>query len=151
MATQQPQAETQTTLRLTRTFAAPREKVFRAWTDREALKKWFAPSEQYTTNIPELDLKVGGRYRVEMKSPDGKVHCVAGTYREVRKPEKLVYTWTWENEPAMGETLVTVEFRDRGSSTEVILTHELFPNEKAREEHKKGWGGCLDRLEKFLA
>ena len=150
MATQ-TQAETETTLRITRVFAAPREKVFRAWTDPEALRKWFAPSDGYTTRIPELDLTVGGRYRVEMTSPDGKVHIVTGAYREVRPPEKLVYTWKWENDPGMGETLVSVEFHDRGGRTELVLTHELFPSDKARQEHNKGWGGCLDRLEKFVS
>lgn len=147
MVTKNPSIET--TLQLKQTFAAPREKVFRAWTDSEELKKWFAPSDEYSTLITEVDLRVGGRYHLGMKPPHKDViYIVGGTYREVRPPEKLVYTWSWEGaEIDIGETLVTVEFRDLGGLTEVVLTHEFFPTEKARQDHEKGWGGCLDRLE----
>ena len=140
-----------TTLRLTRTFAAPRKKVFRAWTEPEALKKWWGP-EGYATPLAEVDLRVGGRYRLGMrKLPKGNLFYLVGTYREVRPPEKLVYTWVWEGQPDLGETLVTVEFRDLGDATEVVLTHELFPNEKVRDDHNTGWSSCLDRLAKALS
>ena len=141
------------TLRLNRTFAARRERVFKAWTDQEALRRWFAPSEEYTTRIFEMDLRPGGRYRLEMVSPAGESFRLQGTYRQVTPPEKLVYTWRWEHrtDPDARETLVTVEFRDRGESTEVVLTHELFPSLEEKDKHTKGWAGCLDRLEKFTA
>jgi uncharacterized protein YndB with AHSA1/START domain len=72
---------------------------------------------------------------------------LSGTYREVRAPERLVYTWRWERpEMDVGETLVTVEFHDLGGATEVIVTHELFPDEAARDRHQEGWSGCLARL-----
>ena len=143
-------AKAQTTLQLTRTFAAPREKVFRAWTDPEEVKKWFHPPG-YETPSAEIDLRVGGKYRFGMrKLPDGEVFYLSGSYREVRRPERLVYTWQWEAEPELGDTLVTVQFHDRGGSTEVVLTHELFPTEKARQEHERGWSGGLDNLAKIL-
>ncbi len=143
-------AKAQTTLQLTRTFAAPREKVFRAWTDPQEVKRWFHPPG-YETPSAEIDLRVGGKYRLGMrKLPDGEVFYLSGTYREVRRPERLVYTWQWEAEPELGDTLVTVEFHDRGGSTEIVLTHELFPTEKARQEHEQGWGGGLDNLGKIL-
>jgi len=143
-------AKAQTTLQLTRTFAAPRGKVFRAWTDPEEVKRWFHPPG-YETPSAEIDLRVGGRYRLGMrKLPDGEVFYLSGTYREVRRPERLVYTWQWEAEPELGDTLVTVQFHDRGGSTEVVLTHELFPTEKARQEHERGWSGGLDNLAKIL-
>lgn len=143
-------AKAQTTLQLTRTFAAPREKVFRAWTDPQEVKRWFHPPG-YETPSAEIDLRVGGKYRLGMrKLPDGEVFYLSGTYREVRRPERLVYTWQWEAEPELGATLVTVEFHDRGGSTEIVLTHELFPTEKARQEHEQGWGGGLDNLGKIL-
>ena len=145
-----PKTSAATTLHLTRTFAAPREKVFRAWTDPEELKRWWG-SEGYATPSAEVDLRVGGTYRLGMKKlPDGQVFYLTGTYREVRPPEKLVYTWRWEAEPDQGETLVTVEFRDLGKSTEVVVTHELFPSAKVRDDHNRGWSGCLDRLAKLL-
>ena len=138
------------TLSLTRTFAAPREKVFLAWTDPEELKKWFGPVG-YSTLIAEVDLRPGGRYRLGIrKLPNGDIFYLVGMYREVRPPEKLVYTWFWESEAEQGETLVTVEFRARGNSTEVIVTHELFLTEKARDDHDKGWNSCLDRLPEAL-
>lgn len=138
-------------LELKRRFAAPREKVFRAWTDPEAVKQWHASGE-YQTHIAELDLRVGGRYRFEFKQlSDGTLIPVWGTYREVRPPERLVYTWTVEKpDMNMGETVVTVEFLDRGKETEVVLRHELFPNAEVREEHKQGWNSCFDRLPKSL-
>lgn len=137
------------TLRLERTFAAPRERVFRAWTDPAELSRWFAPTDEHTTKVIALDVRVGGRYRVEMHSPSGNVHIVVGTFREVRPPEKLVFTWAWEGKD-MGETLVTLEFRDRAGSTDLILTHELFPTQELRDEHSRGWNGCLTRLAKLV-
>jgi uncharacterized protein YndB with AHSA1/START domain len=138
------------TLRLKRTFAATRDKVFRAWTEPEALKKWLAPSDDHSTPDAEVELRVGGRYRIDIKDPAGKLFRVGGRFQEVRPPEKLVYTWAWEGDADIGETLVTVEFRDLGKSTEVVLTHELFPDEKALKNHEWGWNGAFDRLTKSL-
>ena len=138
------------TLRLERTFAAPRERVFRAWTDAAELSRWFAPTDEHTTKVIALDVRVGGRYRVKMHSPGGKVYTVVGTFREVRPPEKLVFTWAWEGKD-MGETLVTLEFHDRKGSTDLVLTHELFPTQELRDEYNKGWDGCLSRLAKLVA
>lgn len=145
------ETRTEITLNLTRTYSAPRDDVFRAWTEPEALKRWFAPSDEFSTPIAEVDLRVEGAYRIGMKPPDQEdMFIVVGTYREVQPPERLVFTWSWEEGMDVGETLVTVEFRDLGGSTEVVLTHELFPNEQARDKHNEGWSGCLERLEKIL-
>ena len=142
----------ETSLQIRRTFPAPRERVFRAWTQPEELKKWWGIADGFSAPIAEVDLRVGGNYRLGMKPPDGDTPYVCGgTFRELRPPEKLVYTWSWEppgND--IGETLVTVEFLDRGGSTEVVLTHELFPNQEARDQHSQGWAGALDQLAKLL-
>lgn len=136
---------------LQRTFSAPRERVFRAWTDPDELKKWFGPSDQFTVPTAEVDLRVGGKYRIAMRSPDGNLNVAAGVYREIRPPERLVFTWSWEEGGMdIGETLVTVEFRGAGQSTEVVLTHELLPTDEARKAHGEGWTGCLARLQKIL-
>jgi uncharacterized protein YndB with AHSA1/START domain len=141
----------ETTLQIRRTFKAPRQAVFQAWTTAEALEKWFAPSDEYTTKVVELDLRVDGRYRIEMRSPEGKIHRLVGVFKEVRYSEKLVYTWSWEErQEEFGETLVTVEFRDLGDLTEIILTHELLPTAEDRTEHERGWAGCLNRLPKVV-
>lgn len=146
-----PHTETlpETTLQLKRTFTAPRARVFKAWTNTEELKKWFAPSDDYSVPFAEVDLKVGGKYRIGMKSPAGDVHTAVGIYREIKNPEKLAFTWTWEG-TEMPDTLVTVEFHDRGQSTEMVLTHELFPSKTEADRHNEGWTRCLDRLAKIV-
>jgi len=77
-------------------------------------------------------------------------HEMTEIYRGVRPSERLVYTWRWEAQPEHGETLITVEFHEVGDSTEGVLTHERFLTEKARDDHDRGWSGCLDRLAKLL-
>ena len=146
-----PKTSTAHTLRLTRVIHAAPEKVFEAWTDPKHLKKWSAP-EGYTVVIAEVDLTVGGRFRIRMQSPEGTTHTVFGSYREVTRPKKLVYTWSWEEEGDhdIGETVVTVQFRARGNATEVVLTHEGFPTEEDRTNHEQGWTSCLGRLEQLV-
>ncbi len=139
------------TLRLTRVIKASPDRVFQAWTQPEHLKRWSAP-EGYDVQIAEVDLRVGGAYRIRMKSAEGTIHTAVGTYREVSPPSKLVYTWSWEesddHEPV--ETLVTVEFRDRRGSTEVVLTHEGFGSAEESHDHASGWASCLNRLERLF-
>ena len=139
-------------LSLQRTYAAPRERVFWAWTEPEALKRWFRVAEGYSTPIAEVDLRVGGRYRLGMQPPgSAEVLLAGGVYREVRSPERLAFTWRWEGDSPQPETLVTIEFRQRGDLTEVVLTHEGFVDAPARDQHAGGWQGCLDRLDSALA
>jgi len=149
MATRQHPQST-VTLRLQRSFAAPRERVFQAWTTPAEMKQWKAPGDM-TTPLAEVDLRPGGKYRIHMRASDGAEHHLVGVYRVVEPPKKLVYTWRWENEPDAPETLVTVEFFERGGATDLVLTHELFPNEEARSKHEHGWTGCLDKLARVVA
>jgi uncharacterized protein YndB with AHSA1/START domain len=83
-------------LRLTRLFHVPRERLFGAWMDPQALMRWFSPSSDYSTPSAAVDLRIGGRYRIEMKAADGALYTATGTYRDVRQPERLVFTWAWE-------------------------------------------------------
>ncbi len=136
-------------LQLKRTFKAPRQRVFQAWTKPEHLNRWSAPSDDFEVTA-ETDLRVGGKYRIQMKHVSGNVHVAVGEYLEIRPPEKLVYTWGWED-GSVTDTLVTIEFRDLGKETEVVLTQERFPNTDWRDKHNEGWTGCLVRLEKLLA
>jgi uncharacterized protein YndB with AHSA1/START domain len=130
------------TLRVSRTIPAPRARVFAAWTEPELLRCWWGP-KGYTTPSAEIDLRPGGSFRVAMRPPEGAVKYLTGEYREVRPPARLVYTWRFDD----GETtLVTVEFHDRGASTEIVLTHDRFGTEQARASHERGWGSCFDRL-----
>ena len=136
-----------TFLNVTRTFAAPRDKVYAAWTEPEHLKQWWGP-EGVTAPVVEIDLRLGGRYRTCMRTPDGD-RWVGGEYTEVTPPERLVFTWQWEDDEA-ADTLVTVEFRDLGDMTEVSLTHERFDSVESRDHHRHGWTSSLDCLEKAL-
>jgi len=138
-----------TTLHLRRTVPASREAVFSAWTDPDSVRRWFGAPD---TSIPraDLDVRVGGDYRIEMESPLGTA-SVFGTYIEVERPERLVYTFCWEGLPApIAETQVTVEFHDRGSATEVVLTHERQPSRAAHEWHRWGWTHSLERFADLL-
>jgi uncharacterized protein YndB with AHSA1/START domain len=144
------QLSPETTLKVRRVFQAPRERVFRAWTDAKELALWFHPSAEYSTQVPELDLKVGGKYKVEMHHKGGNIHRVGGTYREIKSPERLVFTWRWEQDPSANESLVTIEFLDLGPSTEVLLTHVQLPSAEEREKHEHGWNGCLAQLAAYV-
>lgn len=132
-------------LRISRIYAAPPQKVFKAWIDPQALMRWFAPSDAFKTPEVEVDARVGGRYRIVMHAPDGEIHRVGGTYREVVPPRKLVFTWAWESTPER-ESLVTVEIKPSGAGSELILVHEGFADADTRGRHEEGWNGCLVRL-----
>ncbi len=140
-------------LQVTRTFSAPRDRVFRAWTEAAAIRNWFIePTGGEWTEEPRVDARPGGNYRLAGRS-GGKSWCIHGVYREVEPPKRLVFTWLWEDYPNPGEsgdTLVTVEFRARGPETEVVLTHEGFANESARRDHTTGWQECFDAIAKLL-
>ena len=140
-------------LRVTRTFRASRQRVFRAWTEPELMMRWFVEGDGNMT-VCEIDLREGGRYRLEGQIGDWRWR-IWGSYLEVRPPERLVYTWSWKHDPgkgtAEGDTRVTVEFRDRGSETELVLTHERFASEASRDEHSQGWNACLGRLERVVS
>jgi uncharacterized protein YndB with AHSA1/START domain len=139
-------------LETNRTIRTTREKAYRAWTDPRQLKKWFAVSEVFTTPIAEVDLKVGGRYRLGMKAPgDNPILVVGGEYQEITPPERLVFTWRWETaDPNELETLVTVEFIAGDEGTEIRLKHERFTDIASRDRHGEGWAGCFDNLERLF-
>jgi uncharacterized protein YndB with AHSA1/START domain len=137
-------------LQLSRRFAAPRERVFDAWTSPEVLRRWWAAGGDWACPLAEVDLREGGRYRLAMQNPEGEVRTVAGEYVEVNRPGRLAYTWAWELEDGStgAETLVGVDFRTDGDGTEVVLTHRGFADEEAKAMHEHGWEGCLANLER---
>jgi uncharacterized protein YndB with AHSA1/START domain len=138
-----------TTLRLERTFDAPAPEVFDAWTNPEVLKRWWAVDPNGRTPVAEVDLRVGGGYRLTMEDAAGEqAHTVRGEYREVSRPERLVYTWAWEDaDGATGPvSVVTVEFHEEGERTTVVLVHTGLSDAASRDRHGVGWNGCLDNL-----
>ena len=135
-------------LSLSRRFSAPPEKVWRAWTEPQALKRWFGPDAGKVA-LAEVDVRVGGRFHVAFNTEDGDQHDVSGVYREVEPNRKLVFTWAWKSTPKR-VSLVTLTFRPSGSGTDFHLLHEQFFDIAARDRHEFGWTGSLAKLEKHL-
>jgi uncharacterized protein YndB with AHSA1/START domain len=149
------QIDHEVSLELTHRFAAPRERVFEAWTNPELLRKWWAAGATWDTPRAEVDAREGGRYRLSMRTDEGEVHTVFGEYREVRPPERLSYTWSWEEGPGPAmegseNTLVVVDFIEDGDGTLVKLTHSGFANAELKDLHVHGWQAVLANLESRL-
>jgi uncharacterized protein YndB with AHSA1/START domain len=141
-----------TVVRLSRVFAAGRERVYSAWTNPDEFKQWLGSPEPITVRSAELDVREGGDYRIAFGGEDTSLLYLVGTYVEVTPPERLVFTWLWEGlDVEAGETLVTIDFIDRGDMTEVVLSHERNPSLWFRDFHSMGWTLSLDRLEKFIS
>jgi uncharacterized protein YndB with AHSA1/START domain len=136
-------------LTLKRRFNAPPAKVFAAWTDPEKMKRWMGPAGVQGLSC-EIEARVGGRYHLVMRAPNGDEHDVSGFYSEVVPNEKLVFTWAWKSTPER-ESRVTVLLKPDGTGTLLTLTHEQFFDEETRDHHQHGWTGSLDKLEKFVA
>ncbi len=136
-------------LTLTRRFDAAPARVFSAWTDPEKITRWFGPEKVKVLNA-ESDPRVGGRYRIVARGPDGEEHVVGGVYREVVPDQKLVFTWAWQSTPER-ESVVTVTLKPDGDGTLLTLTHEQFFDEPARDRHQSGWTGGLEKLGRYLA
>ncbi|HYZ17550.1 MAG TPA: SRPBCC domain-containing protein [Candidatus Acidoferrum sp.] len=132
---------------LRRTYAAPRQRVFEAWTNPEIAMKFLGTGD---VSVPEarMDVRTGGSYTIVMLMPDGERWNVRGTYLDVRPPERLSMTWRWEEDKPEDEydTLLTLEFNERGSGTELVLTHEQFARVESRDNHERGWTQIIDQL-----
>lgn len=134
-----------------RTFNAPRERVFAMFTKVELLRQWFGPPDA-TIGEVTFDARNGGRYRIPMKMADGENFNVGGTISEFRAPERLAYSFTWEEDDKSAEhdTYVTIDFIERGKQTEMIFTHEQLASVESRDRHAGGWNDLFARLEAAL-
>jgi uncharacterized protein YndB with AHSA1/START domain len=137
-------------LSLARSYPVAPEKVWRAWTDPEAVKQWWGPGPGEPVTAAELDVRVGGRFRIVFGGPKGTDHEVQGTYMEVVPNRKLVFTWTWPKTTPERESLVTIVFKRSATGTELDFRHEQFFDEQARDGHQRGWTGSFDKLDAFL-
>lgn len=137
-------------LTLRRHYPVAAEKVWRAWTDPQALKAWFGPEEIVSVPLAEVDLRVGGRFRVTMLAADGETHDVSGVYQELVPNRKLVFSWAWRSTPER-ESRVTVRIEPDDNGCELVLMHEQFFDEVARDGHEHGWTGAMVKLEQWLA
>jgi uncharacterized protein YndB with AHSA1/START domain len=136
-----------------RVFDAPRELVFRCWTEPERLARWVGP-RCFSSTILACELRQGGNYRMSMRGPDGHDHWHQGVFREIVPPQRIVRTYCWtdaEGRPTRPETLLTVTFADLDGRTKVTLHQAVFESVTARDDHRRGWSGSLDRLAEYIA
>ncbi len=136
---------------LRRTYAAPRQRVFDAWTNPELAAKFLGPQGVSIPKV-EMDVRAGGTYRIAMHRPDGETWYVGGTYRDVRPPERLSMTWRWEEATPDEEydSLLTLEFNEVDGGTELVLTHEQLASAESRAGHEKGWTAIMEQLAAVL-
>ena len=144
-------------LTLTRLIDAPREKLYRAWTDATLLKQWFAPLP-YTTPVAELDVGPGGSAFIVMRGPDGKDLPNHGVYLEVVPNQRLVFTDAYTNawEPSEKPFMtVILTFEDEGGKTRYTarVRHWTVADREAHEKmgFHQGWGLCADQLTALVA
>lgn len=136
------------TLIVRRIIHATPQQLFDAWTQPEHLKRWWGP-DPVRCVAAEIDLRIGGLYRIANRFPDGNILWIQGEFEVIDPPHKLVYTWRVDLQSAAWEC-VTVQFQPCGQETEVIVTHERVPNTVTRDRHQAGWNGCLDGLSNYL-
>ena len=146
------------TLIVRRMLKASPELAFKAWTTGEHIQQWMRPQPGMVVPQARMDLRVGGKFRIQMKHADGEFFTAAGEFREVKPPERLVYTWDWEKDGSgteFGElegntSLITVEFLKRGNQTEFVLTHSRFATVESRDNHAQGWSQCAECFANFV-
>ena len=138
-----------TTLRIERTFQAPIEAVFDAWTSAEVIRRWWHTELGWDTSEAEVDLRVGGVVRVVMRDPNKDVeYGGGGNYTEIERPNRLAFTWTWDDDTR--RTLIELDFEETDGITTVRFTHSGLWDEEAVREHEDGWGKIFANLERTL-
>jgi uncharacterized protein YndB with AHSA1/START domain len=138
-------------LRIERTFDAPVERVFAAWTSEEVLRRWLHGMPGWETPTAEVDLRVGGRIRILMRDPSGGAESGAtGEYRVVDPPHRLVFTWVWDDQPDQPQ-LIELEFSERDGGTTVLMTNSSIPGDERWASQQRGWNVCFDNLDRVLA
>jgi uncharacterized protein YndB with AHSA1/START domain len=137
---------------VSRVIAAPRPLVFKAWTEPEQIARWWGP-KGYTTVEYQMDVRPGGAYWHVMRSPEGTDHRKRGVYREIVPPERIVFTFAWEDaDGRLGpELLVTVTLEVLGSGTRLTLHQGPFASVEWRDSHVIGWTSCLERFGEYMA
>jgi uncharacterized protein YndB with AHSA1/START domain len=137
-------------VRIARTFAASAEEVFDAWTSPEVMRRWLHCAPDWGTPEAEVDLRVGGTVRVVMRRPNGTEVEAQGEYALIDRPNRLVMTWTFDDDPS-NEQLIELSFSESEGSTTVLLVNSRISTDERRDGQQEGWHGCLDELERELA
>jgi uncharacterized protein YndB with AHSA1/START domain len=137
-------------VRIERTFDAPAEVVFDAWTSPEVIKRWFRPASRWQEPSAEVDLRVGGTVRVVMRDPDGEPVEAWGEYTLIERPHRLAFTWTFADDPS-NQQMIELEFTERDGVTTVLFVNSDISEERRRDAQYDGWSTCFDEMERVLA
>lgn len=138
-------------LHITRLFDAPRDLVYRMWTERHLMPHWSCP-EGFTIPSSTAGVWVGGEWKAHMRSPAGEDYRLQGVYREIVPNERLVFTHAWLDAAGNSgpETLITVTFTDEGQKTRMDFTQTGFESLSSRNGHEDGWRESFQKFEALL-
>ena len=138
-------------VRIERTFDAPAEAVFDAWTSPEVMRRWWHAGPSWETAEAEVDLRVGGKVRVVMRGPDGSEVDAQGEYTRIERPQRLEMTWTFSDDPSNTQQLIELSFSELEGATTVAMVNSGIATDERRDAQDYGWRGCFDELERALA
>jgi uncharacterized protein YndB with AHSA1/START domain len=137
-------------VRIERTFAAPAEDVFDAWTSEEVLRRWIHAGPDWQTPVAEVDLRVGGTVQVVMRRPDGSEVGCGGQYTTIERPNRLAFNWTFDDDPS-NEQMIEMSFMENDGHTTVLFVNSNISEQRRRDNQEYGWGLCFDNLDRALA
>jgi uncharacterized protein YndB with AHSA1/START domain len=135
-------------IRIERVFNAEIALLWKAWTEPNLIKRWFGSDPNGTVEEVEIDLRIGGSYKITFKDSDQSVHTCKGKFLSIMEHKLLKYSWEWESEPGHISEL-TVSFYSLGGKTKVVLEHKNL-NRASRHAYAEGWNGGLDKIERTL-
>jgi uncharacterized protein YndB with AHSA1/START domain len=139
------------TLRMERTFAAPAQRVFDAFTSEEVIRRWWHAAPDWDTPEVRVDPRVGGQVRVVMRDPHKDVrYGGGGEYVEIDPPRRLVFTWTWDDDREQVQQLIEIEFEESDGVTTMRFTHNDLWNDEAVASHEEGWNAAFDNLARVV-
>lgn len=144
-----PTTEQPAQVSLRRVYPVGPEKVWRAWTDPQALSQWFGPGAASLTRA-EIDLRVGGQYQLAFAGPDGGLNQLTGVYQEVTPFTRLVFTWAWHSTPER-QSRISIDLTPVAEGTELRFVHDRFFDEQARINHERGWALFFSSLDRYFS
>jgi uncharacterized protein YndB with AHSA1/START domain len=127
-----------------RSFDAPAQAVFDAWTNPQVMRRWWHAGRDWDTAVAEADLRIGGKLRVVMRTPDGTEYGGGGEYIEIDPPARLAFSWRWDGD--QNSSLIELDFHEEDGTTRVALTHSGLPSEESAKSHTEGWQEALENL-----
>ena len=135
-------------LTIERTFDAPAQRVFDAFTSEEVMRRWWHAGPDWATSQARVGLRIGGELRVVMGPEDGTRYGGGGVYTEIEPPSRLAFTWTWDDDDDHIEQLIVIDFEELDGATRVRFSHQNLWNADAVRSHRGGWNAALDNLER---